>query len=450
MSKKHPIQLSDHFTYARLFRFVLPSIVMMVFTSIYGVVDGLFVSNFAGKTAFASINLIMPFLVILGALGFMLGTGGTALVSRVLGEGDTERANKYFSMITLFGILLGVILTVVGVLAMRPMAILLGATEAMVDDCVLYGRIVVCFLTSFMLQNMFQSFLIAAEQPKFGLLITLAAGVTNMVLDALFVGVFRWGIAGAAIATGISQTVGGVVPLMYFLFSKSSPLCLRWTKFEAQPLLRSCANGSSELMSNISGSLIGMLYNAQLMRFLGEDGVATYGVLMYVQFIFVAIDIGYSIGCAPIISYHYGARNHPELRNLLTKGLKVMGILGIVMTIAAISLSGTLANIFVGYDATLCELTRHAFHLFSFAFLLAGFNIFLSSFFTALNNGGVSAAMSFLRTLVFQAASVILLPMALDVDGLWWAASAAEALAFVVSIGFLLALKGKYHYFDET
>lgn len=450
MSKKHPIQLSDHFTYARLFRFVLPSIVMMVFTSIYGVVDGLFVSNFAGKTAFASINLIMPFLIILGAMGFMLGTGGTALVSRVLGEGDKEHANKYFSMITLFGILLGVILTVVGVLAMRPMAILLGATEAMVDDCVLYGRIVVCFLTSFMLQNMFQSFLIAAERPKFGLLITLAAGVTNMVLDALFVGVFRWGIAGAAIATGISQTVGGVVPLMYFLFSKSSPLRLRWTKFEAQPLLRSCANGSSELMSNISGSLIGMLYNAQLMRFLGEDGVATYGVLMYVQFIFVAIDIGYSIGCAPIISYHYGARNHPELRNLLMKGLKVMGILGIVMTIAAISLSGTLANIFVGYDATLCELTRHAFHLFSFAFLLAGFNIFLSSFFTALNNGGVSAAISFLRTLVFQAASVILLPMALDVDGLWWAASAAEALAFVVSIGFLLAMKGKYHYFDES
>lgn len=450
MSKKHPIQLSDHFTYARLFRFVLPSIVMMVFTSIYGVVDGLFVSNFAGKTAFASINLIMPFLIILGAMGFMLGTGGTALVSRVLGEGDKERANKYFSMITLFGILLGVILTVVGVLTMRPMAILLGATEAMVDDCVLYGRIVVCFLTSFMLQNMFQSFLIAAERPKFGLLITLAAGVTNMVLDALFVGVFRWGIAGAAIATGISQTVGGVVPLMYFLFSKNSPLRLRWTKFEAQPLLRSCANGSSELMSNISGSLIGMLYNAQLMRFLGEDGVATYGVLMYVQFIFVAIDIGYSIGCAPIISYHYGARNHPELRNLLMKGLKVMGILGIVMTIAAISLSGTLANIFVGYDATLCELTRHAFHLFSFAFLLAGFNIFLSSFFTALNNGGVSAAISFLRTLVFQAASVILLPMALDVDGLWWAASAAEALAFVVSIGFLLAMKGKYHYFDKT
>ena len=448
--KKTQIQLSDHFTYQKLLRFVLPSIVMMVFTSIYGVVDGLFVSNFAGKTPFAAINLVMPFIMVLGGIGFMIGTGGTALVSKVLGEGEPEKAKRYFTMMILFTLLVGAVLTVFGVTMMEKVARFFGATDEMLHDCVLYGRIVISFTAAFMLQNVFQSFLIAAEKPKLGLIATVAAGVTNMVLDALFVGVFRWGIAGAAIATGISQTVGGVVPLMYFLFSKSSPLRLRWTKFEVQPLLRSCANGSSELMSNISGSLIGMLYNAQLMRFLGEDGVATYGVLMYVQFIFVAIDIGYSIGCAPIISYHYGARNHPELRNLLTKGLKVMGILGIVMTIAAISLSGTLANIFVGYDATLCELTRHAFHLFSFAFLLAGFNIFLSSFFTALNNGGVSAAISFLRTLVFQAASVILLPMALDVDGLWWAASAAEALAFVVSIGFLLALKGKYHYFDET
>ena len=448
MSKKHPIQLSDHFTYARLFRFVLPSIVMMVFTSIYGVVDGLFVSNFAGKTAFASINLIMPFLIILGAMGFMLGTGGTALVSRVLGEGDKEHANKYFSMITLFGILLGVILTVVGVLAMRPMAILLGATEAMVDDCVLYGRIVVCFLTSFMLQNMFQSFLIAAERPKFGLLITLAAGVTNMVLDALFVGVFRWGIAGAAIATGISQTVGGVVPLMYFLFSKSSPLRLRWTKFEVQPLLRSCANGSSELMSNISGSLIGMLYNAQLMRFLGEDGVATYGVLMYVQFIFIAIDIGYAIGCAPIVGFHYGAQNHAELKNMLKKSVLLMCASGAVLTLLARLLAAPLAKLFVGYDEGLYTLTCHAFRLFSFAFLFAGFNIFASSFFTALGNGLISAAISFLRTLVFQTASVLILPLIFDVDGIWYAITVAEVFATLISVIFLFAKRKKYHYME--
>ena len=446
MSKKHPIQLSDHFTYARLFRFVLPSIVMMVFTSIYGVVDGLFVSNFAGKTAFASINLIMPFLIILGAIGFMLGTGGTALVSRVLGEGDKERANKYFSMITLFGILLGVILTVVGVLTMRPMAILLGATEAMVDDCVLYGRIVVCFLTSFMLQNMFQSFLIAAERPKFGLLITLAAGVTNMVLDALFVGVFRWGIAGAAIATGISQTVGGVVPLMYFLFSKNSPLRLRWTKFEVQPLLRSCANGSSELMSNISGSLIGMLYNAQLMRFLGEDGVAAYGVLMYVGFIFAAVFIGYAQGCAPIISYHYGAENHDELKNLFRKSITMLAIAGVAMFASAQMMATPLAKMFVGYDAGLMELTEHALKLYAFSFLLCGFNIFSSAFFTALNNGAISAAISFLRTLVFQVFAVLVLPIVLDIDGIWYALVFAEAAALLVSAALLVKNRNRYHY----
>ena len=441
---------SGHFGYRRLLRVTLPSIVMMIFTSIYCVTDGFFVSNFAGKAAFTAVNFIMPYLMILGCVGFLFGTGGSALIGKTMGEGDRKHADRLFSMVICVTALSGLALGVLGIVLLRPVAELLGAEGELLENCVRYGRLILIANPAYVLQFAFQCLFATAGKPKLGLAVTVAAGVTNMVLDALFVGVFRWGIAGAAIATGISQTVGGVVPLMYFLFSQSSPLRLRWTKFEAQPLLRSCANGSSELMSNISGSLIGMLYNAQLMRFLGEDGVATYGVLMYVQFIFVAIDIGYSIGCAPIISYHYGAQNHPELRNLLMKGLKVMGILGIVMTIAAISLSGTLANIFVGYDATLCELTRHAFHLFSFAFLLAGFNIFLSSFFTALNNGGVSAAISFLRTLVFQAASVILLPMALGVDGLWWAASAAEALAFVVSIGFLLAMKGKYYYFDET
>ena len=444
------IRLSDHFSYSKLLRFTLPSIVMMVFTSIYGVVDGLFVSNFVGKTAFASVNLVMPFVMILGGMGFMIGTGGTALVSKILGEGDPDTANRTFSMMVLFTLALGIVLSAGGIIFMRPVSRFLGATDAMMDDCVLYGRIITGFTFAFMLQNVFQSFFIAAEKPKLGLKVTVAAGLTNMVLDALFIAVFKWGVAGAAIATGLSQCVGGVLPLVYFLRPNSSLLRLSPTRLRLRPILAACGNGSSELMSNISSSLVSMLYNFQLMRLAGEDGVSAYGVLMYVQFIFISIYIGYSIGCAPIISYHYGARNHPELRNLLMKGLKVMGILGIVMTIAAISLSGTLANIFVGYDATLCELTRHAFHLFSFAFLLAGFNIFLSSFFTALNNGGVSAAISFLRTLVFQAASVILLPMALDVDGLWWAASAAEALAFVVSIGFLLALKGKYHYFDET
>ena len=449
MSKKHPIQLSDHFTYARLFRFVLPSIVMMVFTSIYGVVDGLFVSNFAGKTAFASINLIMPFLVILGALGFMLGTGGTALVSRVLGEGDKERANKYFSMITLFGILLGVILTVVGVLAMRPMAILLGATEAMVDDCVLYGRIVVCFLTSFMLQNMFQSFLIAAEQPKFGLLITLAAGVTNMVLDAVLVTLLpqEYKLAGAAVATAMSQVVGGLLPVFYFLNRKNTSLLhLSRPQFEGGVLLKACVNGSSELMTNLSMSLVNILYNYQLLRFAGEDGVAAYGVIMYASFLFVAVFVGYAVGSAPIVSYHYGANNRKEVNNLYRKSLKLIGVVAVVMTIGSMFIIPHVARFFVGYDENLLILTTRAFRLYGLSFLIMGFNVYASSFFTALGDGVTSALISFLRTLLFQVAAVLLLPLLLGIDGIWLAVTAAELAALLVSIGLFITRDQQFHY----
>ena len=315
------IQLSDHFTIGKLFRFTLPSILMMLFTSIYGVVDGFFVSNFAGKTAFAAINLVMPFIMILGGMGFMIGTGGTALVSKIMGEGEPEKANRVFSMMIGFTAVLGVILSVVGAVFIRPVSFLLGATAEMIEDCVLYGRIVTAFTVAFMLQNVFQSFLIAAEKPKLGLISTIAAGVTNMVLDAVFVGVFHWGIAGAAVATGISQCVGGIYPLIYFLRPNSSRLRLVPARPEPLLLLKACANGSSELMSNISSSVVSIVYNFQLLKYIGEDGVSAYGVLMYVQFIFVAIFIGYSIGCAPIIGYHYGAENHAELENMLKKKL---------------------------------------------------------------------------------------------------------------------------------
>ena len=440
------IQLSDHFTYGKLLRFTFPSIVMMVFTSIYGVVDGFFVSNFAGKTSFAAINLIMPFVMILGGMGFMIGTGGTATVSRVLGEGDRERANRYFSMMIYLTLGLGAVLSVIGVVFMRPVSVLLGATPEMLDDCVLYGRIVTGFTVTFMLQNVFQSLLIAAQKPKLGLAITVAAGVTNMVLDALFVGVFRWGVAGAAIATGISQSVGGVLPLLYFLRPNSSLLRLVPTKLELRVLLGACGNGSSELMSNISSSIVSMIYNFQLLKYIGENGVSAYGVLMYVQFIFIAIFIGYAIGSAPIVGYHYGAGNHAELKNMLQKSVILMGGSGVVLAALAFFLAEPLARIFVGYDAELLTLTVHAFQLFSLAFLLAGFNIFTSSFFTALSNGAVSAAISFLRTLVFQTSSVLLLPLLFDVDGIWWSISAAELCAFVISIAFLFARRKKYHY----
>ena len=423
------IRLSDHFSYSKLLRFTLPSIVMMVFTSIYGVVDGLFVSNFVGKTAFASVNLVMPFVMILGGMGFMLGTGCTALVSKILGEGDPDSANRTFSMMVLFTLALGAVLSAAGIVFMRPVSRFLGATDAMMDDCVLYGRIVTGFTFAFMLQNVFQSFFIAAEKPKLGLKVTVAAGLTNMVLDALFIAVFKWGVAGAAIATGLSQCVGGVLPLVYFLRPNSSLLRLSPTRLRLRPILAACGNGSSELMSNISSSLVSMVYNLQLLRLAGEDGVSAYGVLMYVQFIFISIYIGYSIGCAPVVSYHYGAQNHGELKNLLGKSVLLMGITGVALTALAMALADPLARLFVGYDAELFALTSPA-----------------SGFFTALNNGGVSAAISFLRTLVFQSASVLILPVFLGVDGIWWAITVAEVFAFLISVLFLLAKRGKYHY----
>ena len=440
------IRLSDHFTYSKLLRFTLPSIVMMVFTSIYGVVDGLFVSNFVGKTAFASVNLVMPFVMILGGMGFMIGTGGTALVSKILGEGDPDTANRTFSMMVLFTLALGIVLSAAGIVFMRPVSRFLDATDAMMDDCVLYGRIVTGFTFAFMLQNVFQSFFIAAEKPKLGLKVTVAAGLANMVLDALFIAVFNWGVAGAAIATGLSQCVGGVLPLVYFLRPNSSLLRLSPTRLRLRPILAACGNGSSELMSNISSSVVSMLYNFQLMRLAGEDGVSAYGVLMYVQFIFISIYIGYSIGCAPVVSYHFGAQNHGELKNLLGKSVLLMGCTGVALTALAMALADPLSRLFVGYDAGLFALTSHAFRLFAWSFLLAGFNIYASGFFTALNNGGISAAISFLRTLVFQSASVLILPIFLDVDGIWWAITVAEVFAFLISVTFLLAKRGKYHY----
>lgn len=443
------IKLSDHFTYKRLLRFVLPSVVMMVFTSIYGVVDGLFVSNFAGKTPFAAINLVMPFVMVLGGIGFMIGTGGTALVSKTLGEGDGHTANRYFSMMIILTAVLGVLLAVGGLAFMPDMARFLGATDEMMGDCVLYARIVIGFTAAFMLQNVFQSFLIAAEKPHLGLISTVAAGVTNMVLDAVFIMVFDWGVAGAAIATGLSQCVGGFIPLFYFLRPNDSLLHLVPVRPEWRPIVKACANGSSELMSNISSSVVSMIYNFQLLKYIGEDGVSAYGVLMYVQFIFIAIYIGYSIGSAPIVGYHYGAQNHAELSGLLKKSVLLMLICGGVLSIAAAVLSAPLAHLFVGYDAKLFELTCHAFLLYAASFLFAGFNIFVSSFFTALNNGAVSAAVSFIRTMIFQTSSVLILPLIFGVDGIWYASIAAEIFACILSAVFLAAKRKKYHYFEH-
>ena len=443
---KQSIRLSDHFTYGKLLRFTLPSICMMVFTSIYGVVDGLFVSNFVGKTPFAAVNLVMPFVMILGGMGFMIGTGGTALVSKLLGEGKQDEAHRTFSMLVLFTLLLGAVLSAVGILTMPAVSRLLGASDAMMADCILYGRIVTGFTFAFMLQNVFQSFFIAAEKPRLGLFVTVAAGITNTVLDALFIAVFDWGVAGAAIATGLSQCVGGVLPLIYFLRPNTSLLRLRPAALRLRPILQSCGNGSSELMSNISSSLVGMLYNFKLMRLIGEDGVSAYGVLMYVDFIFKAFFFGYSIAVTPVVGYHYGAQNHAELKSLLRKSLIITVLVSLVMTGASVTLAGPIADLFVGYDAALHDMTVNALRIYSVSFLVFGFNIFGSAFFTGLNDGTDSALISFLRTLVFQVAAILLLPRWLDINGIWLAVTAAESLTLLVTVSLLAAKRRKYHY----
>ncbi len=440
------IQLSDHFTYGRLLRFTLPSIVMMIFTSIYGVVDGIFVSNFAGKTAFTAINLIMPYLMVFGTLGFMIGTGGTALVSMTLGMGDKKKANELFSMLTLVCIAGGVVLTVISLILLRPAAELLGAEGQILEDAVTYGTIVQSALTAYIIQFAFQSFCITAEKPNLSLWMTVAAGVCNIVLDALFVAVLRWGLVGAAFATAIAQILGAIIPLVYFARPNSSLLRFCRCRFDGRALLRTCTNGSSELMSNVSMSLVSMLYNLQLLRYAGEDGVAAYGVIMYVNFIFIAVFIGFAIGTAPIIGFNHGADNRQELKGIFKKSLIILTAFALVMTVSAELLAAPLSSVFVGYDQMLMEMTTRGFRIYILSFLLCGFNIFGSSMFTALNNGLVSALISFIRTLVCQIAAVLVLPVFFDLDGIWMSIVAAELVALILTAFCLVKFRGRYHY----
>lgn len=440
------IQLSEHFDYKKLLRYVLPSICMMVFTSVYGVVDGLFVSNFVGKTAFAAVNLIMPLPMGFSAIGFMIGTGGSALVAKTMGEGYKEKANEYFSLLVYATVIGGIVFGAIGLAILRPVAIAMGASGDMLEDCVKYGSVSMIALTAFMLQNTFQSFFVTAEKPKLGLWIIIAAGCTNMVLDALFIAVFRWGVIGAASATAVSQVVGGVIPLFYFVRKNSSTLRLGKTKFYWRALLKSSTNGASELLTNISMSVVNIAYNAQLIKWAGENGIATFGAIMYVNFVFVSIFIGYSIGMAPIVGFHDGMQNTPELKSIFKKSLILVSIFGVLMAVSSLLLSGPLAKIFVGYDETLCALTRHAFRLYSVFFLSVGFNIFGSSFFTALNNGWISGIISFLRTLVFQLIVLFTLPLLLGLDGIWLSATVAEIPALLVTVAFFITQRKRYHY----
>lgn len=440
------VQLSDHFNYRKLLRFVLPSIAMMIFTSIYGVVDGFFVSNFVGETPFKAVNFIFPFIMVLGSVGFMFGAGGSALISKTLGEGNSQKANKLFSMLTYISALSGVVIGVLGIFFVGPLARVLGAEGELLSDSVLYGRIILAAMPAFMLQQEFQSFFVTAERPKMGLFVTLAAGGTNMLLDFLFVAVFKWGLVGAALATAGSQVIGGVVPIVYFLRPNKSLLRLGRPNFDGRALVKTCTNGSSELFSNVAMSLVGLLYNAQLMRYVGDDGVAAYGVMMYVGWIFVSIFVGFSIGTAPLIGYNYGAQNKTELKNLFRKCLIVTGVLSLAMFILGETLARPLSMIFVSYNQKILDMTVRGFRIFSFQFIFCGMAIFGSGFFTALGNGLISAIISFTRTLIFQIGAVLLLPLVFDLDGIWASVIVAEAAAAILSVIFIIINKNKYGY----
>ncbi len=440
------MQLSGHFGFGRLLRYTVPSIIMMIFTSVYGVVDGFFVSNYTGKTSFAAVNFIMPVLMVLGCVGFMFGTGGSAVISKTMGEGDRKKANEIFTFIVIASAVLGTALAVIGMFVLKPLAVLFGADGKLLTDSVFYGKIILAALPFYVLQFEFQCLFATAGKPKLGLFVTAAAGIANMVLDALFVAVLKWGLGGAAAATAISQLLGGIIPVIYFARKNTSLLRFVKFRFDGKVLLKTCTNGSSELMSNISMSVVSMLYNVQLMKYAGENGVAAYGVLMYVSMIFQAVFIGYSVGSAPIIGYNYGAQNHSELKGLLKNGFLFIGICAVFMFAAGELLSRPLSLMFVGYDKELLDMTAHAFSIFSFSFLLSGFSIFGSSYFTALNDGLTSALISFLRTLVFQIAAVLLFPIIFDINGIWFSIVAAEIMSVTVTMLFLISKRKKYGY----
>lgn len=443
---KKRIQLSDHFDYRRLLRFTFPSVIMLVFTSIYGVVDGFFVSNFAGKTPFAAVNFIMPLLLILGCVGFMFGTGGSALIAKTMGEGRKEKAQEIFSMIVYVSIVSGIVLALLGFVFLRPMGRLMGAQGQLLEDSIVYGRIILAALPFYVLQYEFQCLFATAQKPGLGLRVTVASGMTNIVLDGIFVAIFHWGLEGAAAATALSQFVGGVIPLLYFGRENSSLLQLVKCGFDGKALLRVCANGSSELISNISMSLVSMLYNIQLMKYAGENGIAAYGVLMYVSMIFQAVFLGYSVGAAPVIGYHYGAGNYEELKGLKKKSFLLIGVFSVLMFTAGETLARPLSWLFVGYAPELLEMTAHAFMIFSFSFLCSGFTIYGSSFFTALGDGFTSALISFLHVFAFQCTAVLLFPVIWKLDGIWVSIPAAEAMATAVTVLFLAGKKKRYHY----
>lgn len=441
------IELSGHFNYRRIVLSVMPSIAMMVVTSVYGIVDGLFVSNFAGTTAFASVNLVWPALMIVGALGMMVGTGGSALISKTMGEGDADKANAIFTMLVKFDGIIGIALSALLFVFFPSIARWLGASSEMMPYCITYGRVLLTMMPAYILQCSFSSLYMTAEKPQLGTIMSIVCGVANVIGDALFIGLLGWGITGAALATGLAQVVGAAFPLLYFSSRRnSSQLKLVKSPIVWHHILKTCTNGISEYVGNIAFSLVSVCYNLQLMRYVGENGVSAYGVIMYVGFVFFAIFCGYNIGITPIIGYHYGAQNHKELHNLLKRSLVLMFVLGTLITGISEATGRWTSAIFVGYDPELLDLTTRAYRIYMLSFVLGGVNVFVSALFTALNNGLISAIAALARSLVFELGCVFILPLIFGIDGIWMAVTIAETLTFILCLVLVLAFRKRYHY----
>lgn len=450
MFDKIDIKLSDKFNYSRLLRFALPSIVMVLISSVYGVVDGVIVSNYTDVEHFAALNLILPYITLLGAAGLMLGTGGSALVGKILGEGKSIRANGIFSLLTYTTIAIGLFLGLFGYITSDAVANILGADETMQHLSFEYSGIIFLFLPCYVLQLYFQSLLTTAERPSLALQITLLAGITNIALDILFVIYLKQGLRGAAYATGVSQTFGGLLPLLYFILNRKKSdinIKLGVALWDLKAICKSCVNGLSEWLMSVSLAIVSFLYYYLLLTGdRGEMGVDTYGVLLYFSYIFIAVSVGFSRGIAPVISYHYGASDRHELHSLLMKGLLIVLVLNLVSGITAQVLSAPLANIFVGHDKGLYEYTVVAFRIYSIHFFVTGFNIYISSFFTALNNGKYSGWISVLRTICFESISILTIWMLFGVDKIWWGVTIAEFLTMVIAFSFLFLKRNFYGY----
>ena len=440
------IGLDGHFTYRKLLRFVASPVLMMLFTSLYGVVDGFFVSNYVGSTGLAAVNLIWPLVMGVSTIGFMVGSGGSAVVSKTLGEGDHQKANSYFSLLIYVTAGVGLALSVLFFFFIRPVSVALGASGPLLADCVSYGRWLTVFALPFILQVAFQSFLVTAGKPDLSLGFSIFGGAANMVLDWLFIVPLHMGVAGAALATGLGQVIGGVIPLVYFLGKNNSLLSLGRTKWNGWVLLKTCTNGASEMVTNPSTTVVQTLYNIRLMGLVGEAGVAAYGIILYVMFVFTALYYGYAMGAAPLVGFHFGARNRRELKSLFRKSIVLLLGAGVILTALAEAVSGPLTAVFAGYDPDLFALTLRGFRLYALSFLLMGMSVWGSAFFTALSNGLVSAVISFLRTLVFETGAVLLLPLVLGLDGIWLSGLAAEIASLAVTVGFFRRMGPRYGY----